>query len=256
MISHTMPGIHFLLFICISALCGWLVRSKKYIPKIRTLPALLAIYESIGRCVEMGRPVLFTVGEISLRSTGSAAALAGFSILDEVTKRSIENGAEIIVSVNAPEHLPIIESILRQSYIFANRIDDFRPENMVFAGGSQFSQIAVLLELMDSRKPGAFIFPGGTGYSRVIYGEHAAKIGAISIAGIINTWQVVYTVGSYDYWLLAEDFLAAGAILSKEPALISQIWSGDIYRWILIALIIFGILTTWIGIDIGGLFSV
>jgi hypothetical protein len=212
------------------------------------------MYESIDRCVEMARPVLFTLGSSGLRGN-NAATMAGFSILHEVAKQTAEKGARLLISVQSAETLPIIQSIVRESHIAAGSPEAYNEDDIMFVGGSQFSSTAVILELMDRYRPGSFIFPGGTGWSRVVYGAHAAKIGAISIGGIINTWQIHYAIASYDYLLLCEDFLAAGAMITKEPKLVSNIWAGDIYRFILIGLILVSALFTWVGVDINWLWS-
>jgi hypothetical protein len=204
----------------------------------------------------MGRPVLYTIGQSTLHGWGTAAALAGFSILQYTAEQCIELGAELIVSITDPTHIPIIDSILQEAYIAAGKPDEFNRNNIVFVGGSQYSQTAALLALMDDRNPGGFVFPGGTGWSRVIYGEHAARIGAMSIAGINNVWQIPYTVVSYDYTLICEDFLAAGAMLSQHDMQIANIWTGDIYRYILVALTIIGFIASVMGLDTGVLFNV
>lgn len=257
MVQHFIPLIHFLAIVAISIFSIWQVTINKRIPKLRQLPQLLAIDECIGRCVEMGRPVLFTVGGVSVGSTsGVGPALAGFTILQDTVNKCISKGAQLIVSITSPDHLPIIQSILQESFIAAGNPEGFNQDNIVFVGGSQYSQTAALLGLMDEKNPGGFIFPGGTGWSRVIFGEHAAKIGAMSIAGINNTYQIPYTVPSYDYTLICEDFLAAGAMISQEPMQIANVYSGDLYRFLLIGIIVLGVLASMVGINLGGFFNV
>jgi len=257
MVEHNITFIHVIIVIAISAYTIWQTTMKSNIPNLRQLPQLLAIDECIGRCVEMGRPVLFTVGGVSTSSSwGVGPALAGFAILQDTATKCIEKGAELIVSITAPDHLPIIQSMLQEAYAAGGNPEGYNEDDLVFVGGSQYSQTAALLGIMDEQNPAGFIFPGGTGWSRVIYGEHAAKIGAMSIAGINNTYQIPYTVPSYDYTLICEDFLAAGAMITQEPMAVANVWSGDLYRFLLIAMILLGVIASLIGIDVGGFFSV
>ena len=247
MIPKLIPGIHFLALVTVSVVCVYLVRKRGRLPYFRKLPALEAMYESIDRCVEMRRPVLFTLGEASL--SGGAVTVAGLAILQEVATKSAEKGAEVILSIAGADTLPVIDSLMRQAYLAAGKPEEYKPENLIFVGGSQFSNAATMLGLFDTRRPGALIFPGSTGWAQVVYGEHAAKVGAVSIGALTNTYQIHYAMASYDWLLLCEDFLAAGAMISKEPNLVSNMWAGDIYRYVLVSFVAVSVILTWLGIN-------
>lgn len=248
---------HILLIIIISVIAARLLLSKQRVPKFRTLEPLAAIPELIGRCVEMGRPVLFSIGGAALRTQNAALAEAGFTILTEVMNYAIDGDAEVVVIANTAEHVPLLANLMEQAYLAKGKPDMMKPENLIFIGEGQASRISGMLGAMETRNPGAFIFPGGAaGADSVIYGEHAARIGAMSLAGMTNIYAWPWIVSCYDYALLGEDLLAAGAILSKDPMMISTIWSADLYRYVLVALIIIGIVASWIGIDVSGFFQI
>jgi len=256
MIEHTIPLVHILVIIAISYVAARMLLSKQRVPHFRTLEPLAAIPELIGRCVEMGRPVLFSIGGAELRTESAALAEAGFTILTEVMNYSIDGDAEVVVIVNTAEHVPLLTSIMEQAYIAKGKPDMMKSENLIFIGEGQASRISGMLGAMQKWNPGAFIFPGGAaGADSVIYGEHAARIGAMSLAGMTNIYAWPWIVSCYDYSLLGEDLLAAGAILSKDPLMMSTIWSADFYRYLLVALIVIGIVASWIGIDVTGFFQ-
>jgi hypothetical protein len=236
--------------------CTKLITSEIRMPRFRRLAALEAIPEIIGRCVEMGRPLIFSIGRAALNLASAALAVAGFTILGETMRESIDKGAEVIVIANQAEHIPLLRGIMEESYLLAGIPEEMNPDNIIFIGGGQYAQIAATVGLMDKRNAAGLIFPGGAASADiVIYGEHAARIGAMSMAGMTNIYAWPWIVSTFDYSLLGEDVLAAGCILSGEPMMTSTIWSGDFYRFFLITIIIIALIATWVGIDVTGFFE-
>ena len=230
--------------------------SKNITPSFRSLPALEAIPELVGRCVESGRPLLFTLGRASLRTEGAAIAVAGFAIFEEVLKQSIDKGAEVITIINTADHIPILSNIMEEAYLAKGRPEEIKPENLIFIGGGQYSQIAATVGIMNDRNAGAFVYPGGVAGADIpIYGEHAGTIGAMSLGGMTNVAAWPWITSLFDYSLLGEDVLAAGCILSEEPIMTTTIWSGDFYRAFLVGIILVGLFASWMGIDVSNFFT-
>jgi len=140
---------------------------------------------------------------------------------------------------------------MEEAYMMVGKPEEMKPENLIFIGGGTYAQIAALCHTMETRNVAGLIFPGGlSGADSPIYGDYASKIGAMSIIGSTNIYTWPFCVSCYDYYMLGEDVLAAGCILSKEPMMTSSIWSGDLYRFFLVALIIIGFVASWLGIDV------
>ncbi len=67
------------------------------IPKVRRIPGIDAIDESLGKAVEMGRPVFCSHGIANLRdATTGPQTLAGLSVLSHQQYTDPDNGAERI----------------------------------------------------------------------------------------------------------------------------------------------------------------
>ena len=45
-------------------------------------------------------------------------------------------------------------------------------------------------------------------------------------------------------------------MISQEPMQIASVYSGDLYRFLLIGLIVLGVLVSMAGVNLGGLFNV
>lgn len=255
MVTKLMSGVHLIVICLFSFITAWLAKKKIFTARLRELPALRALEECVGRSVEMGRPIIFSFGALELRGTSGGEALAGFAILGEVQKQCIQKGATLIPVAALGEQIPIIESIMEETYIMEGQPDLYNPRVIQFTGGTQNSLVALNLKLIETERPASFIHPGGTGGDVVIYGEAAARVGAISICGLTNLWQLPYAVSAYDYWLFGEDLLAASAMLTKDPMQTANITASDIYRYLIVAVIVLGSILTWVGMDFVKIFS-
>ncbi|MGB9880916.1 MAG: DUF6754 domain-containing protein, partial [Anaerolineae bacterium] len=70
----------------------------------------------------------------------------------------------------------------------------------------------------------------------LILGEAGTQIGAIQVAGTPATTQLPFFIVSCDYTILAEEFYAATAYLSREPILLGSLVGQD---WSKVALAVF-----------------
>lgn len=228
----------------------WLITRKKVMPKFRTLPGLLALDEIVGRATEMGRPVLHSTGRGALYSSGVGTTLASFVIYGEVARRCAKMKTELITAIGTAEHIPIIQSIAENAYRSENALEELKYENFVFVGGSQSSSNARIFALLEQRKPASFIVTGGYGADLCTLGGAGRAAGCLSLCGTTNTYQYPYAVAAYDYWLIGEDFLATAAAISKDPPQVANIWAGDLFRFLLVGLIVIGVVLAWLGFNI------
>ncbi|MEM3615752.1 MAG: DUF6754 domain-containing protein, partial [Candidatus Methanomethylicia archaeon] len=72
--------------------------------------------------------------------------------------------------------------------------------------------------------------------------EVGYRVGAMQVSGTANTHQIPFFVVATDYCLIGEEIFAAGAYLSKDPAMIGSIVAQDIGKIISLILIVLGIL--------------
>jgi hypothetical protein len=75
----------------------YMTMSKKGQIKVRTLPAMVAVPEAVGRAAEMGAPLFWTpgIGGGLNDSTQGPQILASISILEYVAEECVKAGVEI-----------------------------------------------------------------------------------------------------------------------------------------------------------------
>jgi len=187
--------------------------------KIRTLPAIQAIPEAVGRAAEMGQPVMWTPG------------IAG----GYATEEAVKAGVKIAALCPLPDALPLVEETMRTAYMSQGKPEEFDIESIRFFSG-QSAYMTGTLGYLQRERPASTILVGGFYYEAVIIAEGGNTIGAMQIGGTNNTHQMPFLVATCDYMLLAEELYAAGAAISGNPDMLGSIKGEDIIKLLLVAL--------------------
>ncbi len=204
---------------------------------VRTLPAMVAIPEAVGRAAEMGRPVYFTpgIGGPLSDSTQGPQILAAVSIMGYVARECIKSGVTLDVFCPLPSALPLVEETLRTAYLVEGKPEEFSTDMITFIEG-QSAYLTGTLGYFQRKRPASNILMGGFYYESVCIGEAGNTIGAFQIGGTNNIHQMPFLIATCDYMLLSEELFAAGASISKDPDLLGSLKGEDIVKIILVTL--------------------
>lgn len=216
--------------------------------KVRTLPAMEAIPEAVGRAAEMGKPLFWTpgIGGGLSDATQGPQILASISILGYVAEECVKSGVEIAAYCPLYDALPLVEETLRTVYMAQGKIDEFNPEMIRFIEG-QSAYLTGVLGYFQRERPASNILAGGFYYESVVIGEAGNTIGAFQIGGTANTHQMPFMVATCDYMLLAEELYAAGAMIADDPDALGSLKGEDIMKFIIMAVIAVGFLLGAVG---------
>lgn len=210
---------------------------------IRTLAAVAAIPEAVGRCAEMGTPLLNSAGIASTLSTGRSAAdtLAGISVMGYVASLCAKAGVPLHTFTSTIDGLPLIEETLRNAYTMEGKPDEFSTD-MIEVVTTQHAFTSAWLGYLQRERPASVILIGYYAYNSVVIAEGGNTIGAMQISGTVNSHQVPFLVASTDYTLIMEEVYAAGAGITKDPDSIGAIAGEDALKLICLSLIGIGFL--------------
>ena len=223
-------------------------------PKIRRLPGIDALDESIGRATELGRPVHFTVG---IGTISNVQVIAGLSIAGYVARRCAELGVRFFFTFSEPTVQPAALDLIREAYTLAGKPEDFSPDNVMWLSDRQFSFATGVMGLVVREKVAANLLLGYFAAESLIFSEAGYRAGAIQIAGTTNSYQIPFFITTCDYTLISEELLTAVAYMSQEKGQIGTILGQDYIRVIGLALMgigsilyVIGIktLTQWLGV--------
>ena len=206
---------------------------------LRRLPGIAAIEEAVGRATEMGRPVLFVPG---IDNIDEIQTLAGIAVLSHVSKIVARFDSSIIVPTRNAIVLSVCEETVKESFTAAGRPDAYKSDNIRYLSDDQFAFTAAVDGIMLREKPATNIYMGSFYAEALILSETGFSTGAIQVAGTASIAQLPFFVAACDYTLLAEEFYAASAYLSRDPKALSSIKASDYFKIIIIAVIILGII--------------
>src|ERR1044071_6788291 len=128
-------------------------------PYIRRIPGLAAIDEAVGRATEMGRPMLLVSGLGELE----VITLQAIAILANVAMAAAKFGNRIIAPVYYATVIPVEEEAFREAYNAEGKLENFRPEDVMFLSDRQFAFAAGVAGMINREKVAAsFMF--GTFY--------------------------------------------------------------------------------------------
>lgn len=250
-LANISSGLLLLIVVAVSYYYLNKVRTTDWRPYIRALPAVLAMEECVGRSMEMGRPLLYSPGASgSLTSASSGPSiLAGISILGYVASMCAKSGTKLICNVHNNAIIPLVEDVIETSYRMEGVFDQWNPENVRFLGGTQQSFTSGHLGTIAREKPATQIICGYLAIAQITVAEAGKTAGLLQIGGNTNTYQLPYLVAGFDYWLLGDELLAAGADLSKDPLQLATIFGEDIIKYLVIGLILLGLVLSAFGFD-------
>jgi hypothetical protein len=214
----------------------WASRKGKPL-SLRRLPGIAAIEEAVGRATEMGRSVLFIPG---INEIEDIQTLAGIAVLGHVARMVAEYEASIVVPTRSPIVMSVCEETVRESFLAAGKPDAFQQDRILYLSGEQFAFTAGVDGIMLREKPAANIYLGAFYAESLILAETGYASGAIQVAGTASIHQLPFFITACDYTLIAEEFYAASAYLSKDPRVLSSIKASDYFKIVVIAVLVVG----------------
>lgn len=210
---------------------------------IRKLSGVTAIEEAVGRATEMGRPVLYVPG---IDDVNNIQTIFSLVILESVTKMVATYDTPILVPVCKAFVATMAEQTVKQGYDNAGRPDAFDPSSVRYLSDEQFAYAAGVNGIITREKPAANLYLGSFYAESLLLAETGFLQGAIQVAGTANVNQIPFFVVACDHTLIGEEFFAATSYMSREPSLVGALLASDIFKFLLIILLL--VSTIWMTI--------
>ena len=211
-------------------------RGRKYF--IRRIPGLNAIDEAVGRATEMGRPILMVPGLSGLGVVG----LQALTIFSYIIKTAAKFGNRILMPVADPALYTVAEEVVRESYASAGRPEDFDPTSVYFLSDRQFAFASGVAGTIHREKVAASFLFGDFFAESLIFAESGQQVGAIQVAGTVQTTQLPFFIASCDYTIIGDEDYAASAYISREPTLLGSRVGQDICKGMMRLIVVLGTL--------------
>jgi hypothetical protein len=230
-----------LLFIVFCALVLWFIRAARKDKQIfiRRISGLNAIDEAVGRATELGRKVLYIPGIMSIDENQTIASLA---VLQHVARMTARYNTELDVPNKDPLTFASARETVKEAYMQEGRPDLYNDQMVHYVTYDQFAYTASVSGIMVREKPAANFLIGSFYAESLLLAETGQSTGAIQIAGTAEVAQLPFFVCACDYTLIGEELYAAGAYLSREPAMLGSIKGQDFTKALVGILIVAGML--------------
>lgn len=216
---------------------------RKKVYNIRRLAPIDAIHEVIGRGVEMNRPIHFCPGTGALNRLEATSTLAGLTLLSYIASTAVRMGCRIIVTVSKSDVYTLAMEIVRTAFRLEGQEEMFKEDDIVF-----MPQQKSAAGLLQRENVAANFLMGAWWHEALVMIEAGARVGAMNVSGAAYTLgQLPWFVACSDYVLIGEEFYAASAYISRDPAETSVIAGQDYVKFICLGLIFLGVILATMG---------
>ena len=220
---------------------------------IRRIAGLDAVEEALGRATEMGKPILYVSG---LSPINDVATIASVNILGQVARKAAVYEIRLIVPCYDPIVMAVEREVVKEAYLDVGRPDAYNSNDVFFVTQSQFAYAAAVNGIMMREKPATNFYMGKFFAESLILAETGASTGAIQIAGTDAVVQIPFFITACDYCIMGEELYAASAYMSREPLLLGGLKGQDWAKYIVGALILIGVVTSFFTTWFAELFNV
>jgi hypothetical protein len=212
-----------------------------------------AITEAVGRCIEMGKPILYAGGNSlgGLTSPRGPGHLAGLDVLGQVASEVAKRNGEIVAVVSWPEQLQIAQAVVEEAFVSAGNPSGFDPESVYFISDRSWPYCMAVMSLIDKIRPAAFVPVGSYSGEALLMSETGSMFGAFIVGGTESIAQVPYFFVVCDFTLIGPEVIAAGASVSRNPVSLGSLAGEDMIKILSIVFIIAGTLLAMFRVKLG-----
>jgi hypothetical protein len=203
---------------------------------IRRIAGLTALDEAIGRATEMGKPILMVPGLGDL----NAISVQALNIFAYVTRTAARFGTPIRLCCANAAVYTVGQEIIRDVYMSEGEIERYDQDAVRFLSDRQFAFAASVSGLILREETAATFFLGEFFAEALIFAETANSIGAIQVAGSTQNTQTPFFIAACDYVLIADEFYAASAYLTRQPVLVGSLIGQDWSKLLIMTSIFLG----------------
>jgi hypothetical protein len=216
----------------------WRAR-RGHVPYVRPIAGITAMEEAVGRATELGRPVIFAMGESDVRDIITHASL---SVLEYVARLAARLRTPFRVLVQKPDVYAFAESAVHNAYQAEGAGEVFNAQEQVqYLSDNTIVFAMSTARMIEDTQAGCALFVGTFSFSSLLMTEPGSRAGVLQIAADPNLAQVPFYVCTCDYTIIGEEYFAAGSYVSADPALRGGLVSQDLIKVVFGVLIVVGL---------------
>jgi hypothetical protein len=148
----------------------------------------------------------------------------------------------LIVLARPSSVYPVVEETVREAYTAEGVPDHFDPKEQVrFLSDDSVIYSSGIARLIEETHAGCAIFFGAFDFTSLLMAEPGARLGVLQIAGDPSLFQIPFFVCTCDQTVMGEEYFAAGAYVSTDPAMRATLRGQDLIKAVFAFLIVAGL---------------
>lgn len=248
----SVPGIIGFLFVLVfwgALLFFGVLRRQALDIQLREIPAFKRIQRAIGISVEDGSRLHFSVGRGAINALEGAVAIVGLRMLERVTRIiSVSDRLPVVTSGDGSVNV-LSQDTLQSTYRQLGEESQYDPTAGRLTGPTPFSFAAGAIPLISDEQVSANILVGHFSSEAALFTEAASRNNGTTLAGTDNLDGQAVLYAAADSPLIGEEVYAGGAYLQAGTMHTASLRVQDIFRWVLIVLLLLGALLKLLGFE-------
>ncbi len=216
---------------------------------LRRIPAYTNIQRAIELAVEAGSRLHLSIGRGSITRPESASAFVGLSMLKKMISSASTGDSPPVVTTGDPSLAILAQDTIKSAYQEIGLIDQYKPALGQLTGLTPFSYAAGAIPITRDPKSATSILIGSFGMEVALLTDGCERGGNKSLAGTDDVSAQAILYATADDPLIGEELYAGGAYIEAGPMHIASLQTQDVFRWILVGVVIAGILIHSFGLD-------
>lgn len=245
------PGIIGLLFVLVfwGLLLFFGVFRRHADPQLREIPAFQRIQRAIGLSVEDGTRLHFSLGRGAINALQGAVALVGLRMLERVTRIiAVSDRLPVVTSGDGAVNV-LSQDTLQSTYRQLGEEAQYDSTMGRLTGPTPFSFAAGGIPIIHDEQISANILVGHFGSEVAFLTEAAERSGSTTLAGTDNLDGQAVLYAATDEPLIGEEVFAGGAYLQAGAMHTASLQVQDIFRWVVVVLLVLGALLKLVGLE-------
>jgi hypothetical protein len=238
----------FILFFFIGMIVFGVLERRRSGYQLRLIPAFARLNRAIGLSVEDGSRIHLSIGRGSLTGTESAAAFTGLSMLECITRRiGVSDRPPVVTSGDGALSI-LSRDALKTAYKAIEEETQYDPNDGRLSGITPFSYVAGTLPLIFDEQVSANVMVGHFGGEVALLTDAGERSGSLTLGGTdsLSGQAVLYATAQEP--LIGEELYAGGAYLRAGGMHIASLRVQDVFRWILVLVILLGSIAKLAGV--------
>jgi hypothetical protein len=215
---------------------------------LREIAAFSRLGKAIGLAVEAGRRLHISLGWGGVSGVQGTSGLLGLSLVERIARlASISDRPPVVTSGEGTLGI-LSQDTLSMTYRAIGEARQYDSGQGRLSGLTPFSYAAGVLPNLFDEHVTATVLAGHFGSEVALIADAAERSDGMTLAGSDSIQAQAVLIAAAQEPLIGEELFAAGAYVNAGPLHASSLRAQDIFRWVLIVIILAGAALKLVGL--------